>query len=157
MLWSRSLTNLLFLVLSESFLCSAPALESTVVMAGDRLPALAAGPVSWLGPGAPVTCLGLTGEGVARSRGTRGGGTSSDTCPARHEPGPRGRGREEGRVREAGLTRGLSGITGDHWHTGHTGQTGLTRLTGLTASFILIATGRRERERCNHNIFSCLF
>ena len=108
MLWSRSLTNLLFLVLSDSFLCSAPALESTVVMAGDRLPAL----VSWLSLTPGAQCLGLTGEGVPRSRGTRGGGTSSDTCPARHEPAPRGSGREEGRVREVWLTRGLSGITG---------------------------------------------
>ena len=109
MLWSRSLTNLLFLALSDSFLCSAPALESTVVMAGDRLPAL----VSWVTPLAPGTaCLGLTGLGVARSRGTRGGGTSSDTWPARHVPTPRGRGREEGRARDVWLTRGLSGITG---------------------------------------------
>ena len=117
MLWSRSLTNLLFLVLSDSFLCSAPALESTVVMAGDRLPAL----VSWLSL-TPGACLGLTGEGVARSRGTRGGGTSSDTCPARHEPEPRGSGREEGRVREVWLTRGLSGITGKAEIIPHTGR-----------------------------------
>ena len=117
MLWSRSLTNLLFLVLSDSFLCSAPALESTVVMAGDRLPAL----VSWLSL-TPGACLGLTGEGVARSRGTRGGGTSSDTCPARHVPEPRGSGREEGRVREVWLTRGLSGITGKAEIIPHTGR-----------------------------------
>ena len=82
MLWSRSLTNLLFF--SFSFLSLRAVWEC---MAGERLPALEGRP----------RCLGLTGEGVERSGGTAGGGTTSTTWT----------GREEGR----GMFLGLTGIT----------------------------------------------
>ena len=91
MLWSRSFTNLLFF--SFSFLSR---IKLSECIAGERLPAL----VTWL------RCLGLTGEGVARSLGTAGGGTTSTTCTA-----SRGRGREEGRGMLLELVLGLSGIT----------------------------------------------
>ena len=68
--------------------------------AGERLPPLVS---AW-----PLLagCLGLTGEGVARSLGTAGGGTTSTTWPA-----SRGRGREEGRATLVELLE-LRGITG---------------------------------------------
>ena len=87
MLWSRSLTNLLFF--SFSFLSLRRVSEC---MAGERLPALEERP-RWRG---------LTGEGVERSAGTAGGGTTSTTWTASLETG-----REEGR----GMFLGLSGIT----------------------------------------------
>ena len=90
MLWSRSFTNLLFF--SFSFLSL---MKESECMAGERLPALLAC-VRWRG---------LTGEGVAKSLGTAGGGTSSTTCTAR-----RGRGKEEGRGMLLELERGLSGM-----------------------------------------------
>ena len=80
MLWSRSLTNLLFFSFSVLFMIILS--EWT---AGERLPPrVSAWPLL-------AGCLGLTGEGVARSLGTAGGGTTSTTWPA-----SRGRGREEG-------------------------------------------------------------
>ena len=111
MLWSSSFTNLLFLLLTlspDNFLVSAiVVIFLSVVIAGDRLPArvLLSDTCRDL-----FTCLGLTGEGVASSRGTWGGGTISATLPAR--PLPRGIGSEDGRVMLLELTRGLSGITG---------------------------------------------
>ena len=103
MLWSRSLTNLLFF--SFSFLFRIILSEWT---AGERLPPRVS---AWI---LLADCLGLTGEGVARSLGTAGGGTTSTTCPARSRLRPRGSGSEEGRgtvVVVLGL-RGLRGITG---------------------------------------------
>ena len=94
--WSRSFTNLELFVLSETFR-SGTILSETEVTAGDRLPARTAAlsPCSL----AEAACLGRTGEGVARSRGTCGGGITSER---------RGSGSEEGRA--ATVTRGLSGI-----------------------------------------------
>ena len=86
MLWSRSLTNLLFFSFSVLF---------TIILSewtkGERLPPRVS---AWI---LVAGCLGLTGEGVARSLGTAGGGTTSTTCPARGRARPRGSGREEGR------------------------------------------------------------
>ena len=97
MLWSRSLTNLLFFSFSVLFIIILS--EWT---AGDRLPPRVSGWILLAG------CLGLTGEGVARSLGTAGGGTTSTTCPARSAglTAPRGRGSEEGRG--ALVVRGIS-------------------------------------------------
>ena len=103
-MWSSSFTNLEFLFLSEDTLRSEIIL-SELLMAGDKLPArVLLSTCSLL-----TACLGLTGEGVAKSRGTLGGGTSSDTFPA--SPPPRGSGRDEGRVTWLELTRGLSGMS----------------------------------------------
>lgn len=95
-LWSSNFTNLLFLLLSEDTLRSGRILS--VFVAGDKLPARVLSTFNF-------TCRGLTGDGVAKSRGTCGGGTSSDTFPAN----PRGIGREDGRVTWL-ETRGLSGM-----------------------------------------------
>ena len=94
-LWSSNFTNLLFLLLSEDTLRSGRILSELV--AGERLPARVSTFI--------FTCRGRTGDGVARSRGTWGGGTSSDTFPAN----PRGIGNEDGRVTWL-ETRGLSGM-----------------------------------------------
>ena len=109
MLWSSSFTNLLFLpptLSPDNFLVSAAVMLLSVVIAGDRLPARVLLSDTWRDL---FTCRGLTGEGVASSRGTLGGGTISATLPAR--PLPRGIGSEDGRVMLLELTRGLSGIT----------------------------------------------
>ena len=103
MLWSRSLTNLLFFSFSVLFMIILS--EWT---AGERLPPLVSACILLAG------CLGLTGEGVARSLGTAGGGTTSTTCPARSRLTPRGSGREEGRGTVMVLGLGLSGITSLH-------------------------------------------
>ena len=100
MLWSRSLTNLLFFSFSVLFIIILS--EWT---AGERLPPRVSACILLAG------CLGLTGEGVARSLGTAGGGTTSTTCPARSRLTPRGSGREEGRGTVWVLSLGLSGIT----------------------------------------------
>ena len=109
MLWSRSLTNLLFFSFSVLFMIILS--EWT---AGERLPPLVSACILLAG------CLGLTGEGVARSLGTAGGGTTSTTCPARSRLTPRGSGREEGRGTVWGPGLGLRGITGLRQGQSHT-------------------------------------
>ena len=107
-LWSSSFTNLLFLpptLSPDNFLVSVAAVVVillSVVIAGDKLPARVLLSDTWRDL---FTCRGLTGEGVASSRGTLGGGTISATFPAR--PLPRGIGSEDGRVILLELTRGL--------------------------------------------------
>ena len=103
MLWSRSLTNLLFFSFSVLFMIILS--EWT---AGERLPPLVSASILL------ADCLGLTGEGVARSLGTAGGGTSSTTWRARA-----GSGREEGRAKLWLLGLGLSGITAGRGESEH--------------------------------------
>ena len=122
-------------VLSETFR-SGTILSETEVTAGDRLPARTAALSTCSLAAAAAACLGRTGEGVARSRGTCGGGITSER---------RGSGSEEGRA--ATVTRGLSGIvTRDTCHAAD------------SVSHIIKPSSHRScpgREvlGCNHNIF----